>query len=101
MSAVWVFIIGAVLGALVVVLVVRAKASKTPASTEKRIEQKEEHKKKILEILNGGQKVTNNHIQNALGVSDATATRYLDELEKEGKVKQVGKEGRSVYYSKS
>jgi hypothetical protein len=29
-----------------------------------------------------------------------TATRYLSQLEKEGKIKQVGKTGKSVFYSK-
>jgi len=35
-----------------------------------------------------------------LEISDATATRYLDELEEEGLIKQVGKTGVSVYYKK-
>ena len=29
-------------------------------------------------------------------VSDSTATRYLDQLEKEGKIEQVGKTGKYV-----
>lgn len=33
-------------------------------------------------------------------VSDATATRYLSELEKDGKIKQVGKTGTGVVYTK-
>ena len=33
-----------------------------------------------------------------LGVSDTTAYRYLQELEQEGHIRQVGKEGRGVYY---
>jgi len=34
-------------------------------------------------------------------VSDATATRYLEELEKEGFIRQVGRTGRHVYYEKT
>ncbi len=34
------------------------------------------------------------------GISEATATRYLEELEKEGKIKQVGKTGAHVFYEK-
>ena len=58
----------------------------------------EENKKKILELLKEKNKITNNDIEKLLGVSDATATRYLDELEKQGKIEQIGKTGRSVYY---
>jgi predicted HTH transcriptional regulator len=32
--------------------------------------------------------------------SDATATRYLSQLEKEGKIKQSGKTGKGVSYSR-
>jgi DNA-binding IclR family transcriptional regulator len=35
-----------------------------------------------------------------LHVSDATATRYLETLEKEGKIKQVGKSGKYTHYEK-
>ncbi len=35
-----------------------------------------------------------------LGVLDASATRYLDELEKKDRVKQVGRTGKYVYYKK-
>ena len=61
---------------------------------------KAENKAKILEALQQTQdkKIKNNDIEKLLGVSDATATRYLDELEKEGKVRQVGTTGHAVYY---
>src|SRR3989344_2286802 len=53
---------------------------------------------KLMEIFGSGQSVTNDVVQMLLGVSDATATRYLDRLEKEGKIVQIGKEGRGVVY---
>ncbi len=59
---------------------------------------KAENKEKILEFLRENEKVVNNDIEKFLGVSDATATRYLDELEKENKVEQVGVTGSAVYY---
>jgi len=34
----------------------------------------------------------------AVGVSDASATNYLSELESEGKIEQVGERGRFVSY---
>jgi len=39
-------------------------------------------------------------VEKLLHVSDATATRYLEQLEKEGKVKQNGRTGAGVLYSK-
>ncbi len=61
--------------------------------------EKEENKEKILEFLNRNERVTNNDIERLLGVSDATATRYLNELEDEGKVRQVGTTGHAVFYT--
>jgi predicted HTH transcriptional regulator len=46
------------------------------------------------------QKITNQDVGDFLHVSDATATRYLDVLEKENKIKQVGKTGHAVSYSR-
>ena len=53
---------------------------------------------KLMEIFSNGQDVTNDVVQMLLGVSDATATRYLDRLEKDGKIVQIGKEGRFLKY---
>ncbi|HDH31415.1 MAG TPA: ArsR family transcriptional regulator [Candidatus Wolfebacteria bacterium] len=61
---------------------------------------KEKNKEKILELLKEKDQITNNDIESALGVSDATATRYFEELEQEGKIIQKG-EGRGVYYIKT
>ena len=76
---------------------------------EKQAREKEENKRQILEFFespsfvkasDGQARVANNDIEALLGVSDATATRYLDELEKEGRIRQVGQTGRYVYYEK-
>lgn len=58
---------------------------------------KENRKKKILTLFADKKRVTNNDVESLLGVSDATATRYLQELEEEGKVRQRGKK-KGVYY---
>ncbi len=44
--------------------------------------------------------VTNDDAEKLLHISDATASRYLGILEKESKVKQVGRAGRWVSYTK-
>lgn len=61
-------------------------------------QQKTERKEKILEIFKEKEKITNNDVEKLLGVSDATATNYLQELEDEGKIEQIGRTGRSVFY---
>lgn len=67
---------------------------------EKQTREKKENKRKILEFFESREKVTNDEIENLLEISDATATRYFDELEKEGRIRQVGRTGRHVYYEK-
>lgn len=37
-------------------------------------------------------------VEELLGVSDQTALKYLNELEAEGKIRQIGDTGRDVYY---
>jgi predicted HTH transcriptional regulator len=65
---------------------------------ELKTEQKQESKQKILDFLQENEKITNKDVENLCNVSDATATRYLDELEKEEKIKQIGATGPSTYY---
>lgn len=60
--------------------------------------EKEKAKQKVLDFLEGKEKVSNSEVEILLSVSDATATRYLEELEKEERIVQVGKTGRFVYY---
>jgi len=43
--------------------------------------------------------LTNADLRKLLRVSEATVTRYLDEMEKEGKVTQHGATGQGVYYT--
>jgi len=60
--------------------------------------QKETRKQKALAMFEGGRELSNAEIRKVLGVSSRTAVRYLDELEAEGKVEQVGKIGHAVTY---
>ncbi|MFC1615073.1 DUF977 family protein [Patescibacteria group bacterium] len=60
---------------------------------------KGENKAKILEFLQSNKKVTNNNVEKICKVSNATAERYLNELEKDGKITQHGKTGISVFYT--
>ena len=60
--------------------------------------QKEARKQKALAMFDDKSELSNAEIRKALGVSSRTAVRYLDELEREGKIEQVGKIGHAVTY---
>lgn len=59
---------------------------------------KNANKEKIAALLAERGELGNSDIRKALGVSERTAVRYMDELEREGKVEQVGDTGRGVQY---
>ena len=54
----------------------------------------------ILDLFAKRTNITNNQVADFLHVSDATATRYLQVLENENRIKQVGKTGKGVKYEK-
>lgn len=89
------FILGLFIGALIVYSHYSTQPEKiiykTPLNTRQ---------KKVLALLDTKAKISNAQVRKTLKISDATATRYLDELEKAGEIQQVGKTGRSVYYAK-
>ncbi|MDP3731267.1 MAG: FaeA/PapI family transcriptional regulator [bacterium] len=64
------------------------------------IQQKSDTKQKILKLFGQQNEIRNDDIEKLLGVSDSTATNYLEELEKEGKISQHGDTGRGVFYTK-
>ena len=74
------------------------KADGLAKINQERIEAKERGKGLILEFLKEKGRITNNETEKLLGISDASATRYLDELEKEGKIRQLGATGSKVAY---
>ncbi|MBM2820747.1 MAG: deoR-type protein [Candidatus Berkelbacteria bacterium] len=66
--------------------------------TNELIEEKQKNLEKARAFIRGKEKITNDDLQKELGVSDATIVRYLNDLEAEGLIRQVGKTGQSVYY---
>ncbi|MBU1092406.1 winged helix-turn-helix transcriptional regulator [Patescibacteria group bacterium] len=97
------FVFGVIVGGVVVFVLMRKQGNGSPKGRklmEVQAEEKEIHIQKIMQHFAGQDKMTNEDVQNLLGVSDATATRYMDELEKEGLVRQVGTSGPNVYYEK-
>jgi len=53
---------------------------------------------RILSYLEKNNKITNNNVEELLGVSDSTATRLLADLEEMDRIEQIGELGRGVYY---
>lgn len=78
-------------------------------------ERTEKRKRKILNLMNSEavhdeelracgvgdikKGITTENVEKLLDVSGATARKYLNELEGENKIKQIGKTGRDVYYT--
>jgi len=89
-----VFIIVGIVGVVVGMYLAR----KTSSTVVEQTKPTDERTEKIVALLGENEKITNNDVEKLFGVSDATATRYLDELEKEGVLSQVGEGGRGVYY---
>ena len=86
-------IVGIVLGMYL------ARHNKTNSLIDQQAEVKTANKEKILEFVQTNEKIDNSEVEKLTGVSRATAERYLDELEKEGKLTQHGIVGQSVFYT--
>ncbi|OGZ78218.1 MAG: hypothetical protein A2256_02885 [Candidatus Staskawiczbacteria bacterium RIFOXYA2_FULL_32_7] len=66
---------------------------------QKLYEKRELAKSKILEMFKTKTKISNREIANVLSISITTTRRYLDDLESEKKIKQIGKTGKKVIYT--
>jgi len=77
------------------------EANSLTAFNERRARKRRERKDRILEALREEGQLQNKDVANMFGVSRNTAYNYLEGLETEGKVKQVGESGRGVTYTLS
>lgn len=55
---------------------------------------------KVMTLFAKRTHITNDEVEKLLHISDATATRYLESLEKENKIKRIGKTGKYTHYEK-
>lgn len=60
---------------------------------------KEERKNKIIEMIRQAGSIRNDDVEKEFDVSHATATRYFDELEAEGKIIASESPRRSITYT--
>jgi hypothetical protein len=68
------------------------------AVNEQRAAAKQGHLDQVMTLARARNEITNDDIEKELGVSDATAGRYLEELKAQGALEQVGDTGRGVSY---
>lgn len=95
-------VIGCLAGGLIVYLIVRRKKSGAEGFTLPQMKDRQEHLERLRQLLqskNTGERLVNAEIEKILNVSDATATRYFDQMEKEGLVRQEGS-GKQTFYTK-
>jgi len=97
MHPILIFILGIIAGFAISQLI-KAKQTKIGKSVQEQISAKEQRKRKIITHLQENGEISNNDIEKLLNVSDASATNYLQELEDEGKIVQIGEKGRFVKY---
>ena len=93
----FVLIIVGIVGIALGMYIARRKAN--AGFIAKQMEQKSANKQKILTFVQEHGKIQNNDVEKLAGVSNATAERYLNELEKEGKLTQHGVIGQGVFYT--
>ncbi len=93
----FVLIIVAIVGIALGMYIARRKSN--VGFIAKQMEQKAGNKQKILAFVQEHGKIQNNDVEKLAGVSNATAERYLDELEKEEKLTQHGTIGQGVFYT--
>jgi Fic family protein len=104
-------IIGLLIGGIAGYLVGTRGTKEAYANTAERL--KSENMAKLRDYLesiestsqdssgSNGAGINNGDVRKLLNVSDTTACRYLDNLEKESLIKQIGSDGPKVYYKKS
>jgi len=67
------------------------------ASVEKKRAKKREGLEKIVALAQHKGSIKNNDVELLLHVTDATATRYLSELVKAGRLQRIGKQKQPTY----
>lgn len=91
-----------ILGVVIIVLLLHRRSREQVvgicATALDQTVRKNANKEKALALLRERGEVSNEEIREHLGVSRRSVVRYLDALEKEGKIQQVGSSGRGVVY---
>lgn len=99
--SIFIFIAGIIIGGIAGYFIGKRNKTETFANDDERV--KSENMAKLKDYLSNqtDNEINNEDVRKLLNVSDTTACRYLDELEKENLIKQVGTDGPKVYYKKN
>ena len=84
---------------LLIAVVVLSRALYLAHGEEKETK-KQKNLDRIISLFEADRELTNIEVRKMLGVSSRTVVRYMDELEREGKVTQVGNTGEKVCYKR-
>lgn len=98
MTKIILIIIGVVIIAVLLSRKSREKIVGICATALDQTVRKKANKAKVVTLLAEKGELSNSDIREALNVSDRSVIRYMDELEREGKVEQMGNTGRGVVY---
>jgi predicted HTH transcriptional regulator len=98
MTQIILIIVGVVIALLLLSRKTRERAVGICAIALDQMVRKNANKEKTLAFIQERKEASNEEIREYLGVSRRSVVRYLDALEKEGRVEQVGTIGRSVIY---
>lgn len=93
--------VGIIIGGIAGYLIGKRNKAETFVNDAERIKSENMTKLKEFLINKTDDKLYNFEVRKLLNISDTTACRYLDELEKENLIKQVGTDGPKVYYEKN
>lgn len=96
MTELGLFVLGILFGSFVTWWIIQAQERFYASDTLK-----EKRMHLLRALVEEKQRITNDDVQQLLEVSDATAERYLEQLEEADVIKQMGRTGKYVYYTKA
>ncbi len=102
MSQIIIFLIGVVVGGVLVRLLdsrFRGNDNVAGVINPEQVRVRRENLEKVMVMAREKGEIANDDVEKGLGVSNATAQRYLQELESQGKLVQIGTRGKYVKYA--
>ncbi|MEX2515140.1 MAG: hypothetical protein WD335_03355 [Candidatus Paceibacterota bacterium] len=93
------FLMGIIVGVGGALIYLQVNGASEDASLIQRSQtEKKDNIERLVAYLDDHDTITNDDVEALLDLSHATATRYLDALEAEDLIEQIGTSGRSVHY---
>lgn len=93
-------IIGLVIGSIAGFFIGKRSKTETFVNDAEKVKSENITKLKDYITTQTNDEINNSDVRKLLNVSDTTACRYLNDLEAEGLIKQIGSDGPKVYYKK-